>query len=413
MIRQGFDFDSSESSDDIPKKPITNKLSHNSSAVDFTRNSFKSMNFNNSSDGETRPKRKSKTNSSEVLSSSEQNRNRYDSYSDEEDDQYIRISKNASRNSKNIGRSKPAINNSYRRQNQDNEISRRKRKIEQTFDFDSDEYENDNNGANIRSSNSGKSNQKAKNKHRATNEKYNHYHKSDSSDDEYDDNSVKHLKVKKRNEIYTQDMQKKRSSSIDRELVQKFKTVGNEFISTANNTNNKNKTPIVYDDDYDDENDDVDGDRNEDRKHFKDSYDDDEDTTDYQNQQRNKNIKDVHRNERNMNYSKSRKLEKRDNNKNFVIERSDKSSSGKVKETKRKRSVKSESSQSSNDENFDIEKQMSIHSNPQQDWSFPMKYVPEPQDMDQIIEDYHAKYSIDYLLRKIMSNQSQRVTNDE
>ena len=42
-----------------------------------------------------------------------------------------------------------------------------------------------------------------------------------------------------------------------------------------------------------------------------------------------------------------------------------------------------------------------------------MNYVPDPDDMKQIIEDYHDKYSIDYLLKRIMNNPSYRSSNDE
>lgn len=51
--------------------------------------------------------------------------------------------------------------------------------------------------------------------------------------------------------------------------------------------------------------------------------------------------------------------------------------------------------------------------NDNSDWSFPMKYVPEPDDMKEIIEDYHDKYSIDFLLRRIINNPSCRSSNDE
>ena len=76
------------------------------------------------------------------------------------------------------------------------------------------------------------------------------------------------------------------------------------------------------------------------------------------------------------------------------------------------KSGKSENS-STFEENFDYEKQMSIVSNSQQDWSFPMDYVPPPGDMEQIIEDYHAKYSTDYLLKRIMNNPAPKSENHE
>lgn len=46
-------------------------------------------------------------------------------------------------------------------------------------------------------------------------------------------------------------------------------------------------------------------------------------------------------------------------------------------------------------------------------WSFPLNYVPYPDDNDQLLHDYDEKYSCDFLIQRILNNPASRSSNDD